>query len=76
MDHAQANVTGEARLKLYKGNCIVIGRKAEKSLYNQNIASFEESHGFSQNDAEGFIKLNALKRLLLKILRKMTNKRK
>jgi len=61
MDHAQANVTGEARLKLYKGNCIVIGRKAEKSLYNQNIASFEESHGFSQNDAEGFIKLNALR---------------
>ena len=61
MDHAQANVTGEARLKLYKGNCIVIGRKGEKSLYNQNIASFEESHGFSQNDAEGFIKLNALR---------------
>lgn len=61
IDHAQANVTGEARLKLYKGNCIVIGRKAEKSLYNQNIASFEESHGYSQNDAEGFIKLNALR---------------
>ncbi|MBC8286152.1 MAG: argininosuccinate synthase [Nitrospinae bacterium] len=61
MDHAQANVTGEVKLKLYKGNCIVIGRKAEKSLYNQNIASFEESHGYSQNDAEGFIKLNALR---------------
>ena len=61
MDHAQANITGEARLKLYKGNCIVIGRKAEKSLYNQNIASFEESHGYTQNDAEGFIKLNALR---------------
>jgi argininosuccinate synthase len=61
MDHAQANVTGLARLKLYKGNCIVIGRKAEKSLYNQNIASFEASHGYSQNDAEGFIKLNALR---------------
>ena len=61
IDDSQINVTGEVRLKLYKGNCIVIGRKAEKSLYNQNIASFEESHGYSQDDAEGFIKLNALR---------------
>ena len=61
IDHAQSNVTGEVRLKLYKGNCIVTGRKAEKSLYNQNIASFEESHGYSQDDADGFIKLNALR---------------
>ena len=61
IDDSQANVTGEVRLKLYKGNCMVIGRKAEKSLYNQNIASFEESHGYSQDDAEGFIKLNALR---------------
>jgi argininosuccinate synthase len=61
MDQMQKHVTGEVRLKLYKGNCIVLGRKAEKSLYNQNIASFEESHGYSQNDADGFIKLNALR---------------
>ena len=61
MDQMQIHVTGEVRLKLYKGNCIVLGRKAEKSLYNQNIASFEESHGYSQNDADGFIKLNALR---------------
>ena len=61
MDQMQAHVTGEVRLKLYKGNAIVLGRKAEKSLYNQNIASFEESHGYSQNDADGFIKLNALR---------------
>ena len=61
MDQMQAYVTGEVRLKLYKGNVIVLGRKAEKSLYNQNIASFEESHGYSQNDADGFIKLNALR---------------
>ena len=61
IDNSQLNVTGEVRLKLYKGNCTVIGRKAEKSLYNQNIASFEESHGYSQDDAEGFIKLNALR---------------
>ncbi|MFT4577328.1 MAG: argininosuccinate synthase [Nitrospinales bacterium] len=61
IDQMQVHVTGEVRLKLYKGNCIVLGRKAEKSLYNQNIASFEESHGYSQNDADGFIKLNALR---------------
>ena len=61
VDQMQAHVTGEVRLKLYKGNAIVLGRKAEKSLYNQNIASFEESHGYSQNDADGFIKLNALR---------------
>jgi len=61
MDQMQTHVTGDVRLKLYKGNCIVLGRKAEKSLYNQNIASFEESHGYSQNDADGFIKLNALR---------------
>ena len=61
VDQVQVNVTGEVRLKLYKGNCVVLGRKAEKSLYNQNIASFEESHGYNQDDAEGFIKLNALR---------------
>ena len=61
VDQMQTHVTGEVRLKLYKGNVIVLGRKAEKSLYNQNIASFEESHGYSQNDADGFIKLNALR---------------
>ena len=61
IDQMQTNVTGEVRLKLYKGNCIVLGRKAVKSLYNRNIASFEESHGYSQNDADGFIKLNALR---------------
>ena len=61
VDQMQTHVTGEVRLKLYKGNVIVLGRKAEKSLYNQNIASFEESHGYSQNNADGFIKLNALR---------------
>ena len=61
VDQSQMHVTGEVRLKLYKGNCTVMGRKAEKSLYNQNIASFEDNHGYSQNDADGFIKLNALR---------------
>ena len=61
VDEIQSHVTGDVRLKLYKGNCAVLGRKAEKSLYNQNIASFEDNHGYSQNDADGFIKLNALR---------------
>ena len=61
VDQSQIHVTGEVRLKLYKGNCTVMGRKAEKSLYNQNIASFEDNHGYSQNDADGFIRLNALR---------------
>ena len=61
VDQSQIHVTGEVRLKLYKGNCTVMGRKAEKSLYNQNIASFEDNQGYSQNDADGFIKLNALR---------------
>ena len=61
VDEMQGHVTGDVRLKLYKGNCTVLGRKAEKSLYNQNIASFEDNHRYSQNDADGFIKLNALR---------------
>jgi argininosuccinate synthase len=61
MDEAQINVTGMVRLKLYKGNCIVTGRKAEKSLYDQDIATFEEGDGYRQDDAEGFIRLNALR---------------
>ena len=61
VDQSQIHVSGEVRLKLYKGNCTVMGRKADKSLYNQNIASFEDNHGYSQNDADGFIKLNALR---------------
>ncbi len=61
MDHAQVNVNGIVRLKLYKGNCMVTGRKADKSLYDQDIATFEEGDGYSQDDAEGFIRLNALR---------------
>ena len=61
MDEAQVNVNGMVRLKLYKGNCIVTGRKADKSLYDQNIATFEEGDGYRQDDAEGFIRLNALR---------------
>ncbi len=61
MDQAAATVNGTARLKLFKGNCIVVGRKADKSLYDPEIATFEESDAYDQKDAAGFIKLNALR---------------
>ena len=60
-DDTQANVTGQARLKLYKGNVIVTGRRSPKSLYDQDIATFEADSVYNQRDAEGFIKLNALR---------------
>jgi argininosuccinate synthase len=61
MDEAASGVTGVARLKLYKGNVIVVGRKADKSLYHPDFATFEEDTVYNQKDAEGFIKINALR---------------
>ncbi len=62
MDDIASSVTGTARLKLYKGNATVVGRKAPGSLYRPDIATFEEDHQvYDQSDAEGFIKLNALR---------------
>jgi len=56
----QQNVTGVARLKLYKGNAILVGRKADRTLYNPDIASFTMSDSYNQKDAEGFIKIFGL----------------
>ena len=63
IDETQKTVNGEVRLKLYKGNIIVTGRKsAQNSLFNEAIATFEDDQGaYDQKDAEGFIKLNALR---------------
>ncbi|NOZ69722.1 MAG: argininosuccinate synthase [Deferribacteres bacterium] len=61
IDRAQRNVTGTARLKLYKGNCMVAGRKAPESLYSHELATFEAEDVYNQKDAEGFIRLNALR---------------
>ncbi len=61
MDEAQRHVTGTARLKLYKGNCWVVGRKSPTSLYHPQFATFEAEDVYRQADAEGFIKLNALR---------------
>ncbi|MEZ0328344.1 MAG: argininosuccinate synthase [Dissulfuribacterales bacterium] len=61
VDETQANVTGIVRLKLYKGNCMVVGRKAVKSLYRPEFATFEEDDVYRQADAEGFIRLQGLR---------------
>ena len=63
----QRDVTGVVRLKLYKGNIIVAGRKSAKSLYDPNVATMEgDTSAYDQNDATGFIRPNALR---LKLLR-------
>ena len=62
IDHTQAAVNGTVRLKLYKGNVDVVGRRSDDSLFDENIATFEDDGGaYDQADAEGFIKLNALR---------------
>ena len=61
IDDTQKNVTGVARLKLYKGNCDVVGRKSNCSLYHPEFATFGEEEVYNQKDAEGFIKINALR---------------
>ena len=62
VDKTQEDVTGTARIKLYKGNCMVVGRKAPKSLYDPKISTFEEDEGaYAQSDAGAFIRLNALR---------------
>ena len=67
MDIPQERVTGIVRLKLYKGNCIPVGRKSEQSLYQESFATFEEDDVYTQADAAGFIRLNAL-RMTMKAL--------
>ncbi len=62
IDKSQEDVEGEVRLKLYKGNVIVTGRKSDKSLYSDALVTFEDDQGaYDQKDAAGFIKLNALR---------------
>src|SRR5690606_11074368 len=62
IDKSQEDVEGEVRLKLYKGNVIVTGRRSDKSLYSDALVTFEDDRGaYDQKDAEGFIRLNALR---------------
>lgn len=71
VDETQKNVTGAVRLKLYKGNCIVVGRKSDNSLYSEDFATFEKDKVYNQADAGGFIKINGLR---LKIGKKKNKK--
>ena len=62
IDKSQEHVEGEVTLELYKGNVIVVGRESPKSLYAPNLVTFEDDKGaYDQKDAEGFIRLNALR---------------
>jgi argininosuccinate synthase len=74
IDETQKNVTGTARLKLFKGSCIVVGRKSPVSLYDPAMATFEADRVYQQKDAEGFIRLNAL-RLRLQTLQRRRGKK-
>lgn len=69
IDETQKTVNGFVRLKLYKGNCIPVGRKSDNSLYQESFATFEEDQVYKQSDAGGFIRLNAL-RLKIQALNK------
>jgi argininosuccinate synthase len=68
IDKTQENVSGIVRLELYKGNCTVLGRKSDNSIYSVDFATFEDDKVFSQKDAEGFIRLNALRLRIQKLL--------
>jgi len=61
LDEMQLPVNGDVRLKLYRGNVIVVGRRSPNSLYDERVATFEADTVYNQRDAEGFIKLNALR---------------
>ena len=69
IEKTQENVTGTARLKLYKGNCGIAGRKSRYSLYRTDFATFEKETVFNQRDAEGFVKINALRLKIRAMLR-------
>lgn len=70
IDETQKNVNGVVRLKLYKGNCMVVGRTSRTSLYHPGFATFEEDDVYRQADAEGFIRLNGLRLKIARLLRR------
>ncbi len=74
IDETQKNVTGIVRLKLYKGNCNTAGVKSESSLYDPEFATFEEENVYDQRDAEGFIRLNALRLKIAHLLKEKQGK--
>jgi len=70
IEESQKNVTGTVKLKIYKGNIIITGRRSPYSLYQEDLATFEEDSIYNQADATGFIKLNALRLSVQKLLDK------
>lgn len=70
MDETQKTVNGIVRLKLYKGNCTVVGRKSELSLYHPDFATFEDDVVYNQKDSEGFIRLSGLRLKIARLLEK------
>ena len=61
IDHGQRGVSGDVRIRLHKGSCIVVGRRSENTLYDPELATFEQEDVYQQSDATGFIRLNALR---------------
>jgi argininosuccinate synthase len=74
VDETQKSVTGIVRLKLYKGNCSTAGVKSEHSLYDSDFATFEKEDVYDQRDAEGFIRLNALRLKIAHLMKKKQGK--
>jgi argininosuccinate synthase len=70
VDQTQKNVSGKVRLELYKGNCMVLGRQSDLSIYSEDFATFEDDAVYRQKDAEGFIRLNALRLRIQKMMKK------
>ncbi|MDY6974181.1 MAG: argininosuccinate synthase [Thermodesulfobacteriota bacterium] len=69
IDESQKTVNGVVKLKLYKGNCTVVGRRSEASLYHPDFATFEGDEVYNQKDAEGFIRLNGLRLKIARLLK-------
>ncbi len=74
-DKSQEHITGKVHLSLYKGNCTVIGRESKESLYNQDLSSMDIEGGYNQQDAIGFIRLNALRLKSSSLRNKSGNKK-
>jgi argininosuccinate synthase len=68
IEESQKNVTGTARVKIYKGNVSIAGRRSPFSLYQKDLATFEEDRIYNQGDATGFIRLNALRLVVREIV--------
>ncbi|HSQ83687.1 MAG TPA: argininosuccinate synthase [Desulfobacterales bacterium] len=73
VDQTQKNVSGKVRLELYKGNCMVLGRKSDLSIYSEDFATFEDDAVYRQKDAEGFIRLNALRLIIQNMMKNKGN---